>query len=203
MKARADQERHGNSTRRHRLQPSKPAWTHKVKPKHFVHVSLSDFQALTLVPRSNRFLPTGLEGLAGRRGECSPLDVWKGLTRLTRLWTEQSLAQRIICKLLLWKVWQRDHPWFSYAQCWVGTIWYTAMTTSACQWKMTNTFLGRPRVFLDTGQQNEYAQFYSVESFSILYVDMKGVFYILLYAVCSCLSKKCLKGAGHHWCAAH
>lgn len=68
MKARADQERPGNSTRCHRLQPSEPAWTYKVKPKHFVHVSLSDFQTLTLAPRSNRFLPTGLEGLAGRRG---------------------------------------------------------------------------------------------------------------------------------------
>lgn len=61
----------------HRLPPSQPAWTHKVKEKHFVHVSLSDFQTLTLSPRSNRFLPTGLEGLAGRRGERSPLDVWK------------------------------------------------------------------------------------------------------------------------------
>lgn len=30
-------------------------------------------------------------GEARRRGGCSPLDVWKGLTLLTRLWTERSL----------------------------------------------------------------------------------------------------------------
>lgn len=180
MKARADQEGPGNSTRCHRLQPSEPAWTYKVKPKHFVHVSLSDFQTLSLAPRSNRFLPTGLEGLAGRRGECSPLDVWKGLTLLTRLWTELSPVHIFICQLLLWKVWRRNCPCFPQTQCWVPrqSICWTLQLQS-CQFVYSLTV-------------SNY-QHCPGNSFSIYYdTDKIGICVILLYGIVPDIRRFCM-----------